>query len=317
MFPIYDTRNVNEVISTLRYGIAVMIKRIDDEVTSKIICYESEYIDREKCKAYRDQDFDKLAQLAVRKYNLLFEEAKGGGLEFVKVSTLMPLPSRKITFCINFEAKFMLTPLPSRKIPLTPLLWWVLCPVGVLLVFVLEVLWVLGPTLHLKEGAEKVLTSGPTEVKTKAQGGSTVLFVNKPVGRRECQLATFDLAYIAFYYNQKLLVYKGSGTESDFDQDRVERLKDGLREVLGEFYQLAGKLGKDEDGVLRVEYDDEMDGVEVAVATVEQIEIGDLVVEESASKLKDLVPYNGVVNVEGLHRPLLTVQVILHEFMSY
>ncbi|XP_058205978.1 BAHD acyltransferase DCR-like [Rhododendron vialii] len=51
-----------------------------------------------------------------------------------------------------------------------------------------------------------------------------------------------------------------------------------------------------------------MDRVEVAMATAEQIEIGDLVAEESASKLKDLVPYNGVVNVEGLHRPLLAVQ---------
>ncbi|KAI8564859.1 hypothetical protein RHMOL_Rhmol03G0215300 [Rhododendron molle] len=65
---------------------------------------------------------------------------------------------------------------------------------------------------------------------------------------------------------------------------------------------------ENEDGVLRLEYDDDMDGVEVAVATAEQIEIGDLVVEESASKLKDLVPYNGVVNVEGLNRPLLAVQ---------
>ncbi|KAF7148020.1 hypothetical protein RHSIM_Rhsim03G0189400 [Rhododendron simsii] len=67
-------------------------------------------------------------------------------------------------------------------------------------------------------------------------------------------------------------------------------------------------LGIDEDGVLRVEYDDEMKGVEVAAATAEQIEIGDLVGEKSASKLKDLVPYNGIVNVEGLHRPLLAIQ---------
>lgn len=27
MFPIYDTRNVNEVISTSRYGIAAMVKK--------------------------------------------------------------------------------------------------------------------------------------------------------------------------------------------------------------------------------------------------------------------------------------------------
>ncbi|KAH7853571.1 hypothetical protein Vadar_004240 [Vaccinium darrowii] len=126
---------------------------------------------------------------------------------------------------------------------------------------------------------------------------------NKPIGRRECQLATFDLANIAFYYNQKLLVYKGS----DFE-DRMERLKDGLGVVLGEFYQLAGKLGKDEDGLLRVEYDDDMDGVEVTAATAERIEIADLVTEESAFELKELVPYNGVMNAEGLHRPLMAVQ---------
>lgn len=67
---------VRILLGKMEFGKSVLllpqIKRIDDEVTSKIICYESEYFDREKCKAYRDQDFDKLAQLAVRKYNLLF-----------------------------------------------------------------------------------------------------------------------------------------------------------------------------------------------------------------------------------------------------
>ncbi|KAE8682328.1 cytochrome P450 76C1-like [Hibiscus syriacus] len=42
---------------------------------------------------------------------------------------------------------------------------------------------------------------------------------------------------------------------------KVEKLKDGLRVVLEEFYQLGGKLGKDEDGVFRVDYDDDMDGL--------------------------------------------------------
>lgn len=130
----------------------------------------------------------------------------------------------------------------------------------------------------------------------------------KPIGRRECQLVTFDLPYIAFYYNQKLLIYKGG--ESDFE-GTVERLKDGLGVVLEEFYQLAGKLGKDEDGVFRVEYDDDMDGVEVAAAKAEGIEVADLAVEEGTDKLKELVPYNGILNVEGLRRPLLAVQVML------
>ncbi|XP_057480855.1 BAHD acyltransferase DCR-like [Actinidia eriantha] len=128
----------------------------------------------------------------------------------------------------------------------------------------------------------------------------------KPIGRRECQLVTFDLPYIAFYYNQKLLIYKGG--DSDFEE-RVEKLKEGLGVVLEEFYQLAGKLGKDEEGVFRVEYDDDMDGVEVEVAAAEEIGIADLLVEEGTEMLKELVPYNGVLNFEGLHRPLLAVQL--------
>ncbi|KAK8690375.1 hypothetical protein V6N13_073909 [Hibiscus sabdariffa] len=75
----------------------------------------------------------------------------------------------------------------------------------------------------------------------------------KTIGRKECQLVTFDLPYLAFYYNQKLLFYKCGEFE-----DKVEKLKDGLRVVLEEFYQLGGKLGKDEEGVFRVEYDDDM-----------------------------------------------------------
>ena len=137
----------------------------------------------------------------------------------------------------------------------------------------------------------------------------------KSIGRRECQLVTFDLPYIAFYYNQKLLIYKGG--DSDFEE-RVEKFEEGLGVVLEEFYQLAGKLGKDEEGVFRVEYDDDMDGVEVAVAAAEEIGIADLIVEEGTEMLKELVPYNGVLNFEGLHRPLLAVQVIImFEFLLH
>uniref|UniRef100_A0A5B7ARY7 Putative BAHD acyltransferase DCR n=1 Tax=Davidia involucrata TaxID=16924 RepID=A0A5B7ARY7_DAVIN len=142
-----------------------------------------------------------------------------------------------------------------------------------------------------------------TMVKVKVLS-KTHVKPQKPLGRRECQLVTFDLPYLAFYYNQKLLIYKGS----DF-KDIVEKLKDGLGVVLEEFYQLAGKLGKDEDGVFRVEYDDDMDGAEVAEAVAEEIEIAGLMEEEDTSKLKELLPYNGILNLEGLHRPLLAVQL--------
>ncbi|KAJ0466229.1 putative shikimate O-hydroxycinnamoyltransferase [Helianthus annuus] len=129
----------------------------------------------------------------------------------------------------------------------------------------------------------------------------------KPLGRKECQLVTFDLPYIAFYYNQKLLIYKGGVEEFE---SIVEKLKDGLKVVLEEFYQLAGKLDKDDDGVFKVVYDDDMDGVEVVTATVEDAETADLLNEEGTAKLKELLPYNEVLNFEGLHRPLLSIQVL-------
>ncbi|KAA8539941.1 hypothetical protein F0562_026633 [Nyssa sinensis] len=146
-----------------------------------------------------------------------------------------------------------------------------------------------------EEQPVKVQVLSKTHVKPK-----------KPLGRRECQLVTFDLPYLAFYYNQKLLIYKGG--HQDFD-NIVEKLKDGLGVVLQDFYQLAGKLGKDEDGVFRVEYDDDMGGVEVVAAVAEEIETADLMEEEGSAKLKELLPYNAILNLEGLHRPLLAVQL--------
>ncbi|XP_059667110.1 BAHD acyltransferase DCR [Cornus florida] len=127
----------------------------------------------------------------------------------------------------------------------------------------------------------------------------------KPLGRSECQLVTFDLPYLGFFYNQKFLLYKGS----NFDEI-VEKLKAGLGIVLEEFYQLAGKLGKDADGVFRVEYDDHMDGVEVMVAAAaEEVGVADLMEEMGMATFKELLPYNDILNLEGLHRPLLAVQL--------
>jgi hypothetical protein len=73
---------------------------------------------------------------------------------------------------------------------------------------------------------------------------------------------------------------------------------------------VAGGLGKDEEGVFRVEYEDEMDGVEVAEAIADGIQIADLPADEGCTTLKELIPYNGVLNVKGLHRPLLAMKVI-------
>ncbi|CAN4087713.1 unnamed protein product [Withania somnifera] len=127
----------------------------------------------------------------------------------------------------------------------------------------------------------------------------------KPLGKKECQLVTFDLPYLAFYYNQKLMIYKGA---ENFEET-VEKLKDGLALVLEDFYQLAGRLGKDEEGVFKVEYDDDMDGVEVIVAAADGIEVAHLTNEEGTTKFLDLIPYNKILNLEGLHRPLLAMQL--------
>ncbi|KAJ1391017.1 Transferase [Sesbania bispinosa] len=90
----------------------------------------------------------------------------------------------------------------------------------------------------------------------------------------------------------------------------VKKLKDGLSVVLEDFYQLAGKLGKDEEGVFRVEYDDDMAGVEVIEAVADEIEVASLTVPESNnSTFKQLVPYTGIFNLEGMHRPLLAIQL--------
>ncbi|KAK4762300.1 hypothetical protein SAY87_030184 [Trapa incisa] len=135
----------------------------------------------------------------------------------------------------------------------------------------------------------------------------------KRVGRKEYQLVTFDLPYLAFYYNQKLLFYKVdniNGGGHDFE-GIVAKLKGGLEVALEEFHQLAGRLGKDDEGVFRVEYDDDdlTEGVEVVEASAEDISVDDLAAEEGTEILKDFIPYNGILNLEGLHRPLLSIQL--------
>nr|ABI48361.1 putative alcohol acyltransferase 2 [Lavandula angustifolia] len=152
----------------------------------------------------------------------------------------------------------------------------------------------MGEVANDEKKVGSVKTFNPTYVKPK-----------KPIGRKECQLVTFDLPYLAFYYNQKLLIYNGG---DDF-YGAVEKLKDGLAVVLEEFHQLAGKLEKDEDGVFKVVYDDDMEGVEVVEAAAEGVEVADITAEEGFSKFKELLPYNGVLNLEGLQRPLLAVQL--------
>lgn len=133
----------------------------------------------------------------------------------------------------------------------------------------------------------------------------TNVLPSKKLGRKEIPLTTFDLPYVTFYYNQKLLLYKGAESEGV-----VEKLKEGLAVVLDEFYPLAGKLAKDEEGVLKVEYDDDENvGVEIIEAVAEDIDVDELSKDEASSMLPEVIPYTNVMNLEGLHRPLLIVQI--------
>ncbi|XP_019177793.1 PREDICTED: BAHD acyltransferase DCR-like [Ipomoea nil] len=128
----------------------------------------------------------------------------------------------------------------------------------------------------------------------------------KAVGRKECQLVTFDLPYLSFFYNQKLLIYKAAGDEFE---EIVGRMKDGLGIVLEDFHQLGGRLAKDEEGVFSVVYDDDMDGVQVVEAAAEALEVAHLTDDEGTTMFKELIPHNQIFNLEGLHRPLLALQL--------
>ncbi|KAL5994402.1 hypothetical protein ACLOJK_024452 [Asimina triloba] len=136
----------------------------------------------------------------------------------------------------------------------------------------------------------------------------TRVFPAKAVEKKECPIVTFDLPYVTFFYNQKVLLYKGNSGGGDFEE-MVGRLKDGLGVVLEYFYPLAGRLGLDEEGVLRVEKCGEEEGwVEVAEAVAHGVSVADLAGNEASALIQEIVPFTGILNVEGLHRPLLAVQ---------
>ncbi|KAJ3693072.1 hypothetical protein LUZ60_012167 [Juncus effusus] len=177
-------------------------------------------------------------------------------------------------------------------------------------------LFSLKPTMAIENGNAKpngTQTQKPSDQiqKTvKITKTTTIIPSKKPSDQpSSCPLATFDLPYITFYYNQKLLVYKTTN-EQTFT-DLVSSLKDGLADALSYFYPLAGRLVQDDEKVLEVKYQgEEKGGVEVVEAEMEAVEVADLAAEgvESRAVMQELIPYSGVMNLEGLHRPLLAVQ---------
>ncbi|WVZ91629.1 hypothetical protein U9M48_037775 [Paspalum notatum var. saurae] len=125
--------------------------------------------------------------------------------------------------------------------------------------------------------------------------------------KNRCALATFDLPYITFYYNQKLLLYRAAGPDFPFP-DAVARMTAALADALRVFSPLAGRIRQDPaDGALAIEGDE---GAEVMEAEAEGVAVDDLVGAGGDDEvMQSLVPYTGVMNLEGLRRPLLAVQL--------
>uniref|UniRef100_A0A0E0IFW0 BAHD acyltransferase DCR n=1 Tax=Oryza nivara TaxID=4536 RepID=A0A0E0IFW0_ORYNI len=126
----------------------------------------------------------------------------------------------------------------------------------------------------------------------------------------KCVLATFDLPYITFYYNQKLLLYRLPNGASDFP-DAVARMSASLSDALAYFYPLAGRIRQDDhDGSLSIHG---QHGAEVIEASADHVSVDQLAGEECSEEAEKvmqlLVPYTGVMNLEGLNRPLLAVQL--------
>ncbi|KAF3335750.1 BAHD acyltransferase DCR [Carex littledalei] len=158
----------------------------------------------------------------------------------------------------------------------------------------------------------KHIVNGKPQTTVKVTGTTTVQPSKKPE-LATCPLATFDLPYITFYYNQKLLLYKTT-PEQQFT-DIVSKLKDGLAEALGYFYPLAGRLSQDDEKALYVKCDGDEGfeaGVEVLEAAAEGVEVAELAAEgnqaEKEKIMQELIPYTGVMNLEGFNRPLLAIQ---------
>ncbi|KAF0905680.1 hypothetical protein E2562_008762 [Oryza meyeriana var. granulata] len=108
----------------------------------------------------------------------------------------------------------------------------------------------------------------------------------------------------------KLLLYRLPNGASDFP-DAVARMSAALPDALAYFYPLAGRIRQGEqDGALSI---DGHHGAEVIEASADQVSVDDLAGEECSDEAEKvmqlLVPYAGVMNLEGLHRPLLAVQL--------
>ncbi|GLJ42129.1 hypothetical protein SUGI_0872390 [Cryptomeria japonica] len=131
----------------------------------------------------------------------------------------------------------------------------------------------------------------------------TCVLPSRPSERKYCDLITFDLPYVTFHYNQKVIIYP---SPSKGFASMVEALKKSLSEALAYFYPLAGRLCM-EDGILMVDCNDA--GVDFIQASWNAVAVGDLVGPDSTPLMEDIVPFNDTLNLNGFFLPMVAVQV--------
>lgn len=161
-------------------------------------------------------------------------------------------------------------------------------------------------------GQEKSCAANMMSNQEKASNATMIVVEQKccvyparPSDQKYCDLTTFDLSFVTFHYNQKIILYP---SPAQGFASAVESLKKSLSEALVHFYPLAGRLCLDDDGILKVHCDNA--GVDFIEASSDVVGVATLMDCDSSSEvMQQLVPYVDNLNVDGFFLPLVGVQV--------
>ena len=127
----------------------------------------------------------------------------------------------------------------------------------------------------------------------------TIVLPSRLVECKYCDLITFDLPYVTFHYNQKVIIY--SSLRKGFSS-MVEALKKSLLEALAYFYPLDRRFCI-KDGILMDECN--VPRVEFIQASWNTITIGDLEGIDSNSLIEDIILFNDTINLNECFLPML------------
>ncbi|XP_078431421.1 uncharacterized protein LOC144703182 [Wolffia australiana] len=130
---------------------------------------------------------------------------------------------------------------------------------------------------------------------------------------RRCELSLWDLSMLSLRYIQKGLLF--SVPYSTPIETIVDRLTSSLQIVLSHFRPVAGRLvvdSVDDDGggiTVYIACDDR--GAALRLAAVDGVQVADVLAasDDVPSFVRDLFPYDGAVNYDGVSLHLLAVQL--------